>query len=102
MCAVLADSVPLTIPADTYALNETLGVRPEAAHVDWQLYRPKYGNSVEISSGVRRIPCARCFVGQPLLSASALSLTNQLRCGTNSMRGALSIIKEAAQCVKVA
>ena len=53
MCAVLADSMPLAIPADTYSLNETLGAKPEAAHIDWQLYRPKYGNSVEISSGVQ-------------------------------------------------
>ncbi len=54
VCAVLADSVPLPFPADSHALNETLGAKPEAAHIDWQLYRPKYGNSVEISSGVLR------------------------------------------------
>lgn len=55
-CAVLADSMPVAIPADYYSLNETLGARPEAAHIDWQLYRPKYGNSVEISSGVQPNP----------------------------------------------
>ncbi|CAL5220388.1 g2394 [Coccomyxa viridis] len=49
---VLADSMPLAFPADSHALNETLGAQPEAAHIDWQLYRPKYGNSVEISSAL--------------------------------------------------
>ena len=57
MRAVLADSTPLAFPADSHALNETLGARPDAAHIDWQLYRPKYGNSVEISSGVLPRPC---------------------------------------------
>lgn len=48
---MLADSVPLAIPADSQSLNETLGSGPEAAHIDWRLFRVKYGNSVEISSG---------------------------------------------------
>ena len=51
--AVLANSVPLDIPADCHSLNETLGAKPKAAHIDWQVYRPKYGNSVEISSGMQ-------------------------------------------------
>ena len=49
---MLADSVPLVITTDEPALNETLGAGAEAAHIDWQMFRPKYGNSVEISSGV--------------------------------------------------
>jgi len=62
---VLADSVPLAIPADSQSLNETLGSGLEAAHIDWRLFRVKYGNSVEVSSGTEMQTPTHFWPGTP-------------------------------------
>jgi hypothetical protein len=52
MCTVTANNKPLHMPdGGTYSLNMTLGEGPLAVHLDWQLFRNKLGNSIEISSG---------------------------------------------------
>jgi hypothetical protein len=53
--------VQLVINTDHPGLYETLGIGSEAAHIDWQMYQPKYGNSVEISSAATSSPSQQHF-----------------------------------------